>query len=73
MNVYLKLYRYKILQKEHHYYFYINCFDQNHNVLPKMKYFVHITIINVPSILHIIGKSTCNIKGLNVAGLLSTR
>ena len=37
--------------------------------MTKMKYFVHITIINVPSMIHIIGKSTCNIKGLKVAQL----
>ena len=29
MNVYLNLCRYKILQKECHYHFYLNFFDQN--------------------------------------------
>ena len=60
MNVYLNLCRYKILQKECRYYFYLNLFDQNqnHNVLPKMKCFVHVTVIIVTSILHIVGKST---------------
>ena len=50
MNVYLNLCRYKILQKECHYHFYLNFFDQNqnHNVLPKMKCFVHVTVINSP-------------------------